>query len=249
MMRTRWTVTLLLTWALSAATCAAAARGERAAGPTPPRLSFTDGDVSFWRPGAEDWAPAQVNTPLAEGDSLYTGDSANLEVQVAPRTFVRAGAGTELSLESLDPDLVQFKVTYGHVAVDAQRMPQGRAIEIDTPNGAFTIDQPGYYRADIEDERTTFLTRRGGRASVVPGNGEATDMSPDQQVVLTGTDTPELATNAAPEPDEWDRWNLDRTIQAPESSPSSRYVPPDVAGADDLDRHGSWRDTPEYGPV
>ncbi len=30
---------------------------------TPPRLSFTDGKVSFWRPGAEDWSPAQVNTP------------------------------------------------------------------------------------------------------------------------------------------------------------------------------------------
>lgn len=24
---------------------------------TPPRLSFVDGKASFWRPGAEDWAP------------------------------------------------------------------------------------------------------------------------------------------------------------------------------------------------
>ena len=38
--------------------------------PTPPRLSYTNGDVSFWRPGGEDWAPAQVNTPLAPGDQL-----------------------------------------------------------------------------------------------------------------------------------------------------------------------------------
>ena len=249
MKRTRWTVTLLLTWALSAGTCAAAARAEREGGPTPPRLSLIDGEVSFWRPGAEDWAPAQLNTPLAEGDSLYTGDNANLEVQIGPRTFVRAGAGTELSVESLDPDLVQLKVTSGHVTLDAKRMPNGRAVEIDTPSGAFTIDQPGYYRADVEDDRTTFLTRGGGRASVVPGNGEATDVSPDQQVVLSGTDNPELATSAAPEPDEWDRWNLDRTTQLAEGSPSSKYVPPDVAGADDLDRHGSWRDTPEYGHV
>lgn len=29
----------------------------RASGPTPPRLAFVDGEVSFWRPGAEDWAP------------------------------------------------------------------------------------------------------------------------------------------------------------------------------------------------
>src|ERR1700746_1612508 len=91
----------------------ARAQNEGAAGPTPPRLSFVDGEVSFWRPGAEDWAPAQVNTPLAAGDSLYAGDGANLELQIGPHTFVRAGSGTDLGLESLDPDLVQFKITAG----------------------------------------------------------------------------------------------------------------------------------------
>ena len=40
---------------------------------TPPRLSFIDGPVSFWRPGAQDWAQAQANTPLAPGDQLSTG--------------------------------------------------------------------------------------------------------------------------------------------------------------------------------
>src|SRR5262245_1015358 len=40
---------------------------------TPPRLSFVDGEVSFWRPGSEDWAPARLNIPLAPGDVLYAG--------------------------------------------------------------------------------------------------------------------------------------------------------------------------------
>jgi len=156
----------------------------RGAGPTPPRLSFTDGEVSFWRPGAEDWAPAKVNTPLAAGDSLYTGDNANLELQLGPAAFVRAGAGTELGVESLESDLLQFKLTSGHAALDARRLPQGQAIEVDTPNGAFTIDRPGYYRIDVDQDRTTFSTRRGGQATLVPANGEATDVGPDKQVVL-----------------------------------------------------------------
>ena len=59
-------------------------------GRTPPRLSYTNGDVSFWRPGAQDWAPAQVNTPLAPGDELYTAHEGNLELQVGGRAFVRA---------------------------------------------------------------------------------------------------------------------------------------------------------------
>ena len=54
-----------------------AARGDDAQDPrfeeTPPRLSLTDGQVSFWRPGAQDWTQAQVNMPLAPGDELSTG--------------------------------------------------------------------------------------------------------------------------------------------------------------------------------
>jgi len=243
------TTALALLVALAGRVPGAAAAIPREAGPTPPRLSFTDGEVSFWRPGAEDWAPAKVNTPLAAGDSLYTGDGANLELQVGPSAFVRAGAGTELGVESLESDLQQFKLTAGHAAVDVRRLPQGQAIEVDTPNGAFTIDRPGYYRIDVDQDRTTFTTRRGGEATLVPANGEATDVGPDKQVVLEGSDTPQLATNAAPDPDEWDHWNLDRSGHEGEPSPSTRYVSPEVTGAEDLDRNGEWRETPRYGHV
>src|SRR5881397_3347892 len=243
------TTALALLVALAGRVPGAAAAIPRGAGPTPPRLSFADGEVSFWRPGAEDWAPAKVNTPLAAGDSLYTGDNANLELQVGPGAFVRAGAGTELGVESLESDLQQFKLTSGHAAIDARRLPQGQAIEVDTPNGAFTIDHPGYYRIDVEENRTTFTTRRGGEATLVPANGEATDVGADQQVVLEGSDTPQLATNAAPDPDDWDRWNLDRSGHEAEPSPSTRYVSPEVTGAEDLDRNGEWREAPRYGHV
>jgi hypothetical protein len=240
------TLALFLTQPLLAR---AAAEGERGAGPAPPRLRFIDGDVSFWRPGAEDWAPATVNTPLAAGDSLYTGDDGNLELQAGPSAFVRAGAGTDLSLTALETDLQQFKLTTGHVAVDARRLPRGQAIEVDTPNGALTIDHPGYYRVDVEDDRTAYTARRGGAATLVPANGDATDLEADKQVVVKGTDTPEVAANDAPEQDDWDRWNLGRGEHASQPSRSASYVPPDVAGSDDLDESGDWRDTPRYGHV
>src|SRR5258705_315325 len=83
-------------------------------------------------------------------------------------------------------------------APDARRPPKGRAIEADTPNGAFPIAPPGYYRIAVDQARTPFTPRRGGEATLVPANGEATDVAPDQQVVLEGSDTPQLATNAAP---------------------------------------------------
>ena len=57
---------------------------------TPSRLSYINGEVSFWRPGAQDWAPAKLNTPLEPGDIFYTSQSGNAEIQFRPRAFVRA---------------------------------------------------------------------------------------------------------------------------------------------------------------
>src|SRR5207249_4542454 len=129
---------------------------------TPPRLSFFNGEVSFWRPGAEDWAPAHVNTPLAAGDSLYAGQGANLELQAGPRAYVRAGGETDLGLEDVEPDFQQLKVTAGHVALDLRSLERGHTVELDTPHLAVTIEQAGYYRADVDrsEEHTSELQSR-----------------------------------------------------------------------------------------
>ena len=166
MMRTRWTVTLLLTWALSAATCAAAARGERAAGPTPLRLSFTDGDVSFWRPGAEDWAPAQVNTPLAEELELCPGlgDEAVGLAQVAlerrrklrqrldrlsQRTdeFQRRAQGRDHCGRAALPSLRTFCICHRAILIMSGRLsPSLRTTEGSKPECILQLRQRGSWR-------------------------------------------------------------------------------------------------------
>ena len=215
---------------------------------TPPRLSYLHGDVSFWRPGAEDWAAARVNTPLAGGDSLYAPQGANIEVQAGPRAFVRAGGETDLGFDAVEPDFLQLKVTSGHAAIDLRNLERGHTVEVDTPHLAATIDQPGYYRVDVDQEATTFISRRGGSASVVPAGGEAVDLGANDEVIVKGADNPEVERYTAPNLDPWDRWNYERTDHLTNPK-SARYVPQEVYGADDLDRYGRWRDEPEYGPV
>jgi hypothetical protein len=92
---------------------------------TPPRLSFADGQVSFWRPGAQDWAQAQINTPLAPGDELATASPGNLEVQIGARAFVRAWANTQVGLANQEPDFLQFKVTAGAASFDLRTLEPG----------------------------------------------------------------------------------------------------------------------------
>ena len=102
---------LVLLLGASPSTQAAAPPSEgpaQAIGRTPPRLSYTNGEVSFFRPGAQDWASAQANTPLAPGDELYTSTQGDLELQVGTRAFVRAWGDTQLGLTNQEPDFLQL---------------------------------------------------------------------------------------------------------------------------------------------
>ncbi|HEV8676344.1 MAG TPA: DUF6600 domain-containing protein [Methylomirabilota bacterium] len=251
-MQSRWLIGLTLAFGVltggAPATLAADLPGpeQLVVDRTPPRLGFVDGQVSFWRPGAQDWAQAQVNTPLAPGDQLSTGSPGNLEVQIGARAFVRAWANTQLGLANQEPDFLQFTVTGGHASFDLRALEPGTTVEVDTPNAAFTIEQPGYYRVDVTGERTSFITRRGGRATVTPANGAAVALTPSEAVVVEGT--AQLAAFAAPPLDDWDRWNYARTDRLLEAV-STRYVSPGTYGVTDLDPYGTWRTLPTYGPV
>jgi len=215
---------------------------------TPPRLSFVEGDVSFFRPGDQSWEPASVNTPLAAGDELYAAEAAKLEIQIGARAYLRAGEETQLALTSLEPDFLQISVPEGHVSLDLRSVKPSQTFEIETPNASFRIENSGYYRVEVTDDATSFITRRGGRARVTPASGAEAALVAGEQVVISGGDAPQLATYAAPDLDAWDRWNYART-EAQLDVASARYVPDGVYGVDDLDRHGSWRTVPNYGSI
>jgi hypothetical protein len=217
-------------------------------GRTPPRLSYVDGEASFWRPGAQDWVPAQLNTPLAPGDELYTGNRGNLELQIGGRAFVRTWGDTQIGLLNQEPDFLQFKVTTGHVGLDLRTVEPGRTVEVDTPHGAFVIERPGYYRVDVTQNGSTFITRRAGQATMTSAGGQPMAIAPSEEVVLEGSPTPTVQSYVAPDLDAWDRWNYARTDHLLDSV-SARYVASGVYGVDELDHYGNWRVLPSYGSV
>src|SRR2546422_510281 len=215
---------------------------------TPPRVSYIYGEVSFWRPGAEDWAPARVNTPLAPGDVLYSGSGGNVEIQVGPRVFVRAAEATQIGLDNQEPDFLQLRVTGGHAALDVRELAAGHTVELGTPNAVFTVERTGFYRVGVGPDSTTFTTYRGGMATMTAAGGAPTQIAANQQVVITGTEASRVETVAAPQLTAWDRWNYERTNYLLQST-STRNVPPAVYGAEALEQHGSWRTVDTYGAV
>jgi hypothetical protein len=216
--------------------------------PTPPRLSFIDGRVSYWRQGAEDWVDARRNLPLAEGDALYAGDNSNFEVQFDSRSFVRADENTGLSLLNQEEHYIQFKMTQGLISLDIRSMAVDDTVEVSTPDAVFVIQQPGYYRVEAGGSETRFITRRGGRATLTTADGRTLSIYPSEEIVITAGNPVRVATYAAPPADAWDRWNDARSDRMSESV-SARYLPHDVYGAEDLDYYGYWRVVAEYGPI
>jgi hypothetical protein len=226
----------------------AQAPAEDASEPTPPRISYLHGEVSFWRPGAQDWTPAVLNMPLAPGDVLYAGPAGNVEVQVGPRAFVRAAYGAQLGLDNQEPDFLQLRVTSGYAAVDLRELPAGHAVELDTPAAAFTMERAGYYHAEVGADTTTFRTHRGGAATMTPSGGAATPVAANQQIVLSGAETPRAETGTAAPLSTWDRWNYQRSDYLVQPA-SARYVSAGVYGSETLDQHGTWRSVETYGTV
>jgi len=226
----------------------AAQAQEEAPEATPPRVSYLNGEVSFWRPGATDWAPATVNMPLAPGDVLYAGPAGNVEIQVGPRSFVRGAYGAQIGLDNQEPDFVQFRVTTGYAAVDLRELPAGHTVELDTPGGAFTMDRAGYYHAEVGPDTTTFRTHRGGIATMTPSGGSATPVAANQQIVISGSEAPRVETGTAAPLSAWDRWNYQRTDYLIQPA-SAKYVSSGVYGAEALDQYGSWRTVETYGSV
>ena len=215
---------------------------------TPARVSYLYGEVSFRRPGAEEWTPARLNTPLAPGDVLYTGQGGNVEIQVGPRAFVRASDGTQIGLDTEEPDFLQLRMTAGHAALDLRQLANGSTVELDTPHAAFTIERAGYYHVDVGQDATAFRTHRGGSATVTPAGAPATPVPSNQQVVVTGTDPAGVTAGVAPPLTIWDRWNYQRTEYLLQAV-STRYVSPAVYGSEALDQYGSWRTVETYGTV
>jgi hypothetical protein len=208
----------------------AAADEPDAAAIIPPRLSYLDGPVSFWRPGAEQWTPAQLNIPLAPGDQLHTGHQGTVELQVGGRAFVRAWGDSALGVIDQAGDSLHLKVADGHVVADLRAVEPGGILHIETPGAIFTLDRAGYYRVDVSPQATSLTTRRDGQARTTRIEAGAT------------------RTIAAPALDAWDRWNQARTDELIQAA-SARYVGDGVYGVRDLDEHGDWRVLPTYGAV
>lgn len=211
------------------------------------RLGYMAGAVSFSPAGENDWVQARINRPLTTGDRLWTDAGARAEIQVGG-AMIRMNANTGVSVLNLDDRIAQLQLMQGTLNVRVRRLEPGQAFEVDTPNLAFTLRQPGEYRIEVDPDgdATTIVVRKGHGEAY--GEDAAYVIDSRQPYRFTGTGLREYQYVDAPRHDEFDRWSGDRD-RSYDNSGSARYVSQDVVGYQDLDANGTWRVDATYGNV
>jgi hypothetical protein len=211
------------------------------------RLGEFTGPVSFSPAGESDWVQAAINRPLTTGDRVWVDAGARAELQVGG-AMIRMNDGTGVTVLNLDDAIAQLQLTQGTLNVRVRSLAPSQTFEVDTPNLAFTLTQPGEYRIQVDpDGSATTIVVRKGQGNVY-GENASYVVDSRQPYRFMGTDLREYQTIAAPRLDEFDQWATDRDRRY-DASISARYVSQDVVGYQDLDANGTWRSDATYGNV
>lgn len=210
------------------------------------RLSYIEGDVALQPQETGEWTSARLNRPLTSGDRLSLAARARTELQVG-NVALHLDQDSDLSILELSDQALQVMLSQGSLHVQVRSLDRDEVVEVDTPNAAITLDQPGRYRIDVSENDITVVQVREGSADVANERQNFTVRS-DEQVRLQGQDRLDVAFSDLDRADDFDRWADSRNRRA-EGGASSRYVAAGVIGYEDLDGYGDWRYEADYGYV
>ena len=211
------------------------------------RLGYMEGSVSFDPAGESDWVEAVDNRPMTTGDKLWADKGSRAELQLGS-AVIRLSQNTGISFLNLDDHTAQVQLSSGAINVRVRRLDRDDVFEIDTPNLAFTISQPGSYRFEASEDGTySVVSIREGEGEAT-GNGQTYTLHAGQRGTFNGTDSLNADVEQIGGPDQFDTW-ADGRDHRHDSSRSAQYVSNDMVGYDDLDDNGDWRDDSSYGHV
>ena len=212
------------------------------------RVSLIHGDVSTQRGDSGDWSAATLNQPVMGGDKISTGDNARTELQLDFANILRLGPNSKANIATFTQKDIQIQLGQGIadyiVSKDSEVEP-----EIDTPNVSLhPAHHDGIFRIEVRPDGDTIIMVREGEAQISTPQGSTEIHNGDMATIRGDANSAQYKITAAPERDDWDRWNSDRDhlIRNAQSwHHTNRYY----TGSQDLDAYGNWQNVPDYGDV
>ncbi|MEJ6006649.1 DUF6600 domain-containing protein [Paucibacter sp. AS339] len=236
-----------LMWVAFAATPALADPPTRAG-----RVAEVIGDAWLFDTEAKEWVRVTRNQTVAEGDRLRTDERARVSLRVGSSSLW-LDERSDLEFTQLDEGRVLLLLAKGDLGLRLRSQEAVNEYKVQTREGMFYAEREGLFRVEQLDRGSRAYTFQG-RNRFEFNRGEST-----QPVWLQDGEQAEFWWAGGPRTerqrlsgDGFGDWMLAQSRAEGDSfasGASQRYVSPEMTGAEDLDRHGRWESSPEYGNV
>ena len=190
-------------------------------------------------------------TPIAEGDVVESRGRGVL--QLGDGTRVAFGGATRFTVAALFTDLkgekqVLLRLDYGRLRVQLGGQSDAR-FRVDTPSGSATCFDKGAFGIEADRDRIVRLKVLSGRVTFANDRNDARINAGERLTVYSPQDgLDRVRSFNTYDGDDFDRWS-DRAVVVPRGESWER-VPPELRYyADELDNHGRWVQSDEFGWV
>ena len=212
------------------------------------RISMIHGEVSTQRGDSGDWSAAVLNQPVVIGDKVSTGAGGRAEVQLDFANILRLGSNAQANIANFTNKYVQIQLGQGLANYSVFNESEVEP-EIDTPNVAVhPAHKDVVLRIEVRPDGDSIVIVRKGEAQISTPQGIAEVKQGEMATVRGSGADAKYKVSAAPERDDWDRWNSDRDRMI-HNADAWHHTNKYYVGAEDLDANGRWEDAPDYGQV
>ena len=189
-------------------------------------------------------SPLDTNLSLGSGYAIETERFARVELRIGS-TILRLDEETELEIVRLDDERIDLRLNHGSVAVQISNPAVLAELSLETRLGRLQWQALGSSRVKIE--------RRSDNTNLSVFSGKVLYASGSNQLLVSGghqadfynedVSTSQVAYN------DFDRWCQSRDLPVSTNQTTLRYVSNEATGYEELERHGTWSETTQYGAV
>jgi|AraplaMF_Col_mMF_1032025.scaffolds.fasta_scaffold00207_52 hypothetical protein len=205
------------------------------------RLAAISGAVAYHSDTDTAATEAAVNLPLTTGNRIATPPRAHATVDIAAGRFYLDG-DSALTIGALGAGMATVTLEKGAVVLRILPGGAGQVFVIDTPRGKFRADQPGYFEVEVGADTVVASAFEGGAQF-----NDSAVLSPGARLTAAKDVAPVMG--AAEKDDFIRRVAAEIAAAGDDKLEAPSHVSPQTTGFHELQRHGLWVSTEQYGWV